>query len=531
MKTVRGDFLGGITAGIIALPLALAFGVASGAGAAAGLYGAIGLGLFAAIFGGTKTQISGPTGPMTVVTASAVAFFSGNIQAMFMAVILAGFFQIILGFSKIGSYVKYIPYPVISGFMSGIGVIIILLQLNPLLGVDSVGSPLLAIVGLGKTLNYIDLESLFLGGLTLAIVFLTPNKISSKLPSPLIALLTVSLLAYFLGFSAQTIGEIPSQLPSFKIPNISLDLLRQIITFAITLAVLGTIDSLLTSLVADSITQEKHNSNKELIGQGIGNMVVGFLGGIAGAGATMRTVVNVKSGGKTRLSGIIHACFLIAVLLGLGPLTSHIPMAVLAGILVKVGIDILDYRLLKVIKRAPKHDLIVMIIVFIITVFVDLIIAVGVGVTLAAILITFRVAKQTQVNITEVPLPDDTEFFAKQMQEETEFQIRIISVQGPFFFGSTTQILDNVDKLLGTKVIIFNCSEVPFMDLSAIFALEEMFEKLQKSGIKIILVASDQIRHKLLGFDYFKKVTQERLVGDIEEATKIALQILAKMDS
>jgi len=522
LPVLKGDVLGGITAGIVALPLALAFGVASGAGAAAGLYGAIVLGLFAAIFGGTRTQISGPTGPMTVVIAAAIVTFQGNYESVLAVILVAGLLQIVLGLLKVGTFVKFIPYPVISGFMSGIGVIIILLQLHPLMGGEAVGSPLASIINLPTAIAGTDMQSLLIGIITMLIVFGTPAKISRVIPSPLIALLGVSTFAYLAGIDVKTIGEIPDKIPSMNFPTFHLEELNKILTIGMSLAILGTIDSLLTSLVADSLTKEHHNSNKELVGQGLGNAFVSLFGGIAGAGATMRTVINIKSGGTSRLSGVIHALFLLSILIGLGPLASHVPMAVLAGILIKVGIDILDYRLIKILRKAPVHDLLVMLAVFIITVFVDLIVAVGVGVTLSAILLTYRIARQMEIQILEpereAMLPNND----LAVQKETDFLIRIINIKGPFFFGSTSQVLDKVDQLLGTKIVVFNCLEVPFMDLSAVFALDEMIDKLQGKNIEVLTVTLEKTKNKLLTLGFDKKIGNDHMFVSHEEALQAA---------
>ena len=304
---IRGDIAGGLTAGVIALPLCLAFGIASGLGAAAGLYGAILLSFFAAIFGGTKTQISGPTGPMTVVTASVVVALGGDMSLLIMVFVLAGFFQILLGVFKIGRFVRFIPYPVISGFMNGVGVIIILLQISPLLGGSNPNGTIEALMALPSI--DINSQSLMLGALALIVIYLTPKKISAIVPSPLLALILFSLLSYFLNLDVKTIGLIPPSLPTFIIPQISYAHITIILTYALVLAALGSIDSLLTSLVADSLTKTKHSSNRELIGQGIGNMMAGFFGGLVGAGATMRTVTNIKLGGNSRLSGVTSSVF------------------------------------------------------------------------------------------------------------------------------------------------------------------------------------------------------------------------------
>ncbi len=533
LSRLRGDLFGGLTAGVVALPLALAFGVASGAGAIAGLYGAIALGFFAALLGGTPSQVSGPTGPMTVIMAAAVVSFPGDLPSVFTVVLMAGFLQIVFGLIKVGGFVRYIPYPVISGFMSGIGVIIILLQIHPLLGGESVGSPLVALIELPAAIAEANLYSLLLAGLTVLIVFLTPVRITQVLPSPLIALLGMSLLSKVLSLPVQTIGEIPSGLPGFIFPSFSAEQMPKILAMAIALSILGVMDSLLTSIVADSMTRKRHDSNRELIGQGVGNMASALIGGLPGAGATMRTVVNIKAGGTTRLSGMIHSIFLLAVLLGLGKYTAHIPMAVLAGILIKVGIDILDYRMLKVLHRAPREDLIVMLAVFGITVFVDLIVAVTIGVALAALLLTYRMAQQTQINVSEVPPAEWQRNMGKDLQEESDYRIRTVSVRGAFFFGTTTRMQGKINKLIGAKIVIINCFNVPFMDISAAFALSEMADKLKEVGIKPILVISegvglDRLLSGLGCSDIFGK---DGIQLDYNEAVRFARNYLESMPS
>jgi SulP family sulfate permease len=524
LNQFRGDLFGGLTAGIVALPLALAFGVASGAGAVAGLYGAIALGFFAALFGGTHTQISGPTGPMTVILAATLAAFPGNPEAVFAVVMTAGAMQIILGLIRVGGFVRYMPYPVISGFMSGIGVIIILMQLHPLLGAPSVGSTLAALTALPRAVAQINGQSLSLAALAMGIVFFTPPRITRVLPSPLIALLATTVLAQALAFEVPTIGEIPGGLPRIFFPWVSLDILPRVVSLAMALAVLGTIDSLLTSVVADSMTKAHHDSNRELVGQGLGNMAAALVGGLPGAGATMRTVVNIKAGGTTRLSGIIHALFLLAVLLGLGEYAARIPMPVLAGILMKVGIDILDYRMLKVARRVPRQDLVVMLTVFAITVLLDLIVAVAVGVTLASLMLTFRIARQSEIDVLEVPRGDWQKELERELQEQTDYRIRTVSVHGPFFFGTTARMQDKVNRLIGTRVVIINCLDVPFMDLSALFALGEMIQRLKQQEIKTILVVRQGIglRRQLMDLGYGDLLGADGIQVDYTVAVHLA---------
>ena len=492
MNNIKGDIFGGVTAAIIALPLALAFGVASGAGAIAGLYGAIVLGFMASLFGGTPTQISGPTGPMTVVFASAIAIFVGDINAVMAVVFLTGIFQILFGIFKLGKYVRYIPYPVISGFMSGIGLIIIILQINPFLGVDGDSSVLKTLYNLPQTLSTINSDALIIAMSTLLITIFTPKKISKIIPSPLIALIVITSMSIYLGFEVKMIGEIPTTLPNFSFPSFEINKLRDIATLAFTLAILGCIDTLLTSLVADSITKTKHNSNKELIGQGIGNTIVSLVGGLAGAGATMRTVINVKSGGRTRLSGIIHSLTILCAMLFMAPIVSQIPLALLAGILMKVGIDILDYKFLRIIKNAPKYDLYVMVVVFLLTVFVDLIMAVGTGIVLASLLIVYRISKESNIQTIECK--------EKEIENEKS-HTRILNINGAFFFGSASIFEDQVNEVLDTKHLIINCLNAPFIDISAIFALEDMISKLNNLDIKISLVLKKKHIEKIIKVD------------------------------
>ena len=402
-NNLRGDIYGGLTAAVVALPLALAMGVASGAGAIAGIYGAIFVGFFAALFGGTPAQVSGPTGPMTVVMAliftQYTSMFPDN-PAMgatlaFTVVIMGGLFQILFGILRVGKYIEFVPHPVVSGFMSGIGVIIILIQIGPLVGVSTSSKPLEAAMAIPEIISNAHQGSVILGVIALIIVYAIPKflpQVNKLMPSPLLALIigTVAYLTLMRDSGAQIIGDIPTGLPEFIIPNLILEHLPAMIESALILAALGAIDSLLTSLVADNITRTYHKSDRELIGQGIGNTVAGFFGGLPGAGATMRTVVNVKAGGLTPISGALHAVVLLIIVLGAGPLASEIPKAVLAGILIKVGTDIIDWDYLKRLKTAPKAGVLLMVTVLLLTVFVDLIMAVAVGMVMSSFIFMKR---------------------------------------------------------------------------------------------------------------------------------------------
>uniref|UniRef100_UPI004047D1BD SulP family inorganic anion transporter n=1 Tax=Aliarcobacter sp. TaxID=2321116 RepID=UPI004047D1BD len=511
MNRVKNDIFAGVTAAVVALPLALAFGVASGAGAIAGLYGAIILGFFAAIFGGTSTQISGPTGPMTVVVAATIATFPNDLSTVMTVILLAGIMQISFGIVGIGKWIKYIPYPVISGFMSGIGIIIIILQINPFLGVESYSSIIYTVSHLFDTIEKINYDALIIASITLLIMFLTPKSITKIVPSALIALVLVTYFSFFMDYNIMKIGEIPMGLPPFILP-LSFDVLKlsTILTLAITLALLGSIDSLLTSIVADSKTKTKHDSKKELIGQGIGNMVCSFFGAIPGAGATMRTVININSGGTTKLSGVVHSITLLVIVLFLAPLASEIPLAVLSGILIKVGFDILDYKFIKILNKISKQDLIIMITVFLLTIFVDLIMAVGVGITISSIIAVYQVSKNTQIKTARSRVSFDIDI--------ENHDIEIIKVNGSLFFGTASTLESRLEKIKNCKKIILDCKNVSFLDISAIFTLEEIIEKFRSKELEIILVLKYRHKRKVLAVDTLNLFKKIRIYHNLDDA-------------
>lgn len=495
---VRGDITGGITAGVVALPLALALGVASGVGPMAGMYGAIAVGFFAALFGGTPSQISGPTGPMVVVLAGLFASLSGNVELIFTAVLLAGLFQILFGFLGIGNYIRLVPYPVISGFMSGIGAIIIILQIGRLLGHEPPGGTLGALGYIPTALADINFATLALGVGTLVIAYKWPASLGKYVPGALAALIIGTLVSLFIT-NVPILGDIPTGLPSLHLPTFESSTLLLVLEAAFILAILGAIDSLLTSLVADNMTRTRHDSSKELIGQGIGNTVAGLIGGIAGAGATMRTVVNIRSGGKERLSGMIHALVLLAVVLGLGSLASAIPHAVLAGILVKVGLDIVDWSYLKRAHSGPRWDFALMLLVLGLTVFVDLITAVGVGVVLAALAYVRQIA---QLQIEELKKIPDTLNDPKEnaLLEKAKGKISIFSFGGPLSFGAAADLGHHVREWVkpGSRVLILDFSRVPTMDVSASMAVETVTSDAKNSGRQLMVCgASDKVREVL----------------------------------
>ena len=532
-NNIKGDLFGGITAGIVALPLALAFGIqafggvndpsAASTGALAGIVGATMLGFFAALLGGTHSQISGPTGPMTVVTATLIggvwASSGGSLAdvliSMSLAGLFCGLFQILFGIIKLGKYIRYIPYPVLSGFMSGIGVIIILQQLYPLVGLKGSGTMVDLLMGIPHAVSQgISITALLLGLGTIAIIYLLP-LLTKKIPATLVALVVMTVVSLFCHLDGRyIIGDIPSGLPMPFFAKAGLDMasvdwlavLKAAVIPGLTLAGLGSIDTLLTSVVADNITKTKHNSNKELIGQGIGNAVAGLFCGLPGAGATMRTVVNVKSGGRTQLSGMVHALLLLAVLLGLGGLVKYVPLSVLAGILITVGWGIIDFKGFKDLLRIPKADAVVLIVVFLVTVFVDLLTAVGIGMVIACVLFMKRASDLVEGGYSSSAmtsadvrkgLPDPgLPNFDKSLPwgdeggitDEMRRHIYIQRLNGPIFFGTINKFKEVMEDVPSdAKVVIIRMKLVSFMDQSGLYAMETAIKDLQARGITVLM--------------------------------------------
>jgi sulfate permease, SulP family len=496
----RGDLAGGVTAAVVALPLALAFGVASGAGPVAGLYGAICVGLFAALFGGTATQISGPTGPMTIVSATLFTQFGDSPATAFTVVLLAGGFQILFGLLRIGRYVNLMPYPVISGFMTGIGVILIIMQLDPLLGYPGPSDVGNALSVFPDYLLHPKWGAVAVGLLAVVICFRTPARIGRIIPAPLLALLTGSVCAFFVS-DVSVLGEIPAALPALQVPTIEFDRLNDMITTALVLAALGSIDSLLTSLVADNATATFHDSDKELVGQGMGNLAAGLLGGIPGAGATIRTLTNIKAGGMTPLSGVIHSLALLLVVLGFGPVVAYVPHAALAGVLLKVGFDVIDWRFLRRVYRAPRSDFLLMGVVLLLTVFVDVVTAVGVGIVFASLAFVKEAAEVQVESIRAIDDPEHAEFFNLEetaVLRECKGQALVLHLSGLMSFGAANEMARKFVHLARSDVLIIDLLDVPRVDTSAGLALEELIQRALNSDQEVIVVGLNYSVARLL---------------------------------
>jgi len=502
LSNFRGDLLGGLTAAIVSLPMALTFGIASGVGAEAGLYGAILIGLFASLFGGTPTLISEPTGPMTVVMASVVAGLiaanpdNGLVMA-FTVVMMAGLFQILFGALKLGKYITLMPYSVVSGFMSGIGVILIILQLAPALGqAPPSGGVLGTLLNIPSIISDIDPYELMLFVITLGCLFFTPRSIRMRFPPQLLALIGMTLLAAFVSqynqnIDIRMIGQIDASLPSFVLPTFSLMQLQTMLIDAMVLGMLGCIDSMLTSVIADNMTRTEHDSNKELIGQGLGNIVSGMFGGLPGAGATMGTVVNIQAGGKTPLSGVIRVVILLVAIFGLANLIQHIPLAVLAAIALKVGVDILDWSYIKRAHQVSSQSSMIMYGVLFLTVFVDLIVAVGIGVFIANILAIERLSKMAEDNILAMSDVDDKlplDANQRNLLDQQNGRTLYFYLSGAMIFGVSKALAREHKNITLHDAVIFDLEDVQLIDATIRLSIENMIKEALELGKGVFLV-------------------------------------------
>ena len=536
-RNIKGDIFGGLTAAVIALPMALAFGVASGAGPAAGLYGSVLVGLFAALFGGTPTLISEPTGPMTVVMTAVIANLTATdpdngIVMAFTVVMLAGLFQISFGLLKLGKYITMMPYNVVSGFMSGIGLILIILQIGPFLGQASPkGGVIGTIENIPELLSNINPIETSLAVLTVVILFYMPTKLKKIVPAPLVALVVGTIISIvFFSDNIRRIGEIPSGLPSLQLPYLTADQLQLMLVDAIVLAMLGCIDALLTSVVADSLTRTQHDSDKELIGQGLGNLASGLFGGIPGAGATMGTVVNINTGARTALSGITRAVILMVVVLGAGSLTAQIPMAVLAGIAFQVGIKIIDWGFLKRAHHISWKSAVIMYAVIGLTVFVDLITAVGIGVFIANILTIDRLTQLKSEDVKAITDADDAIILdndEKELLDRAEGKILLFHLSGPMIFGVSKAISRQHTLLNNYKVLIVDLSEVPHMGVTSALAIENAIQETIDTGRDVFLVgATGSVKRRLEKLGVLNIVPSENMLMDRKQALVKAVALV-----
>ncbi|POF47382.1 SulP family inorganic anion transporter [Vibrio vulnificus] len=533
---LKGDLFGGVTTAIISLPLALAFGVASGAGAEAGLWGAILVGLFAALFGGSSTLISEPTGPMTVImtavlTSMVAKYPESGIAISFTIVMMAGAFQVLIGTLKLGKYITLMPYSVVSGFMSGIGVILIILQLSPLLGhAAPAGGVLGTLSALPETISNMKFSEFFLGLLTLGILFFFPKQYRKYVPAQLVALVAVTLLSVIIfDFDdVRRIGEIPTGLPSLVVPVINGEIFTAMVIDALVLGTLGCIDTLLTAVIGDSLTRKEHDSDKELRGQGFANMISGLFGALPGAGATMGTVTNIQVGARSPLSGVIRALILALVVLVASGLTEPIPMAVLAGIAVYVGFGILDWSFIQRAHRVSVQGMPIMYGVMLLTVFVDLIVAVGLGVFISNILIIERLSREQAKQVkaisdadeNDVPLTDSE----RGLLDRANGKVLFFYLSGPMIFSVSKAISRQHSSISDYEAMILDLTDVPMIDVTVGLALENAIKDAQEAQCDVYLLCpNERVREQLEKFHVLDLVPDENTFKFRYEALNAAV--------
>lgn len=535
---LRGDLFGGVTAAIIALPMALTFGVASGAGAEAGLYGAVLVGLFAALFGGSPTLISEPTGPMTVIMTAVIASLlaANPDQGMAMAftvVMLAGIFQIAFGVLRLGKYVTLMPYTVISGFMTGIGLILIVLQIGPFLGhATPPGGVLGTLEAIPRLVADMNPAETALAALSLALIILVPARMRRYAPPQLLALILGTAVSLWLlaDLDIRRIGEIPTGLPELQMPVFTAEQWREMLVKAAVLAMLGSIDALLTSVIADRLTRYEHDSDKELVGQGLGNLASGLFGGMPGAGATMGTVVNIQTGARSALSGITRALLLLLVILWAAELTESIPMAVLAGIAAKVGFDIIDWRFLARAHRVSFKGALIMYGVIALTVFVDLITAVAVGIFVANVLTIERLSKLQARDVKAVQDADDSDVLdaeEKALLQRAGGRVVYFELAGPMIFGLAKAISRQQALARDYDVLVLDLHGVPLLGVTSSLALEEAVTDAVAAGREVLIVgATGSIRERLDKLRITERLPPENMLQDRKEALGRALDVV-----
>ncbi|NEN91095.1 MAG: SulP family inorganic anion transporter [Okeania sp. SIO3H1] len=545
-RNVKGDIFGGLTAAVVALPMALAFGIASGAGAAAGLWGAILVGFFAALFGGTPSLISEPTGPMTVIVTAVIAELmavnpESGLAMAFTVVMMAGIFQILFGVLRLGKYITMLPYNVISGFMTGIGVILIFLQIAPFIGQETPSGGVIGVIkAFPNLITNINPWETLLGLITLGILFFCPAKLKKLVPPQLIALVigTAISLIFFGNIEIRTIatiGEITPGLPQLQMPTFTAENLRLMFVNAMVLGMVGSIDCLLTCLVSDSLTRTEHKSNKELISQGVANLITGLCGGIAGSGATTATVVSIQAGGRTALSGISRALALLIVVLWAAPLTSGIPLAVLAGIVLKVGIDIIDWGFLKRVHNISWKAAGIVYSVVLLTVFVDLMVAVAVGVFIANILTIERLEEMQSQSVKAITDADDQIVMndeEKQILDWANGRVLLFHLSGPMIFGVAKAISREHSAIDNYDVLIVDLSEVPILGVTSSLAIENAIQEAIDAGRKIIMVgATGKVKGRLERLGIAGLIPENYWMSDRLTALQEGLQIVKQKQS
>ena len=531
LDTFRGDLFGGITSTVVALPVSLAFGVASGLGAAAGLYGAIAVGFFAAVFGGTRSQISGPTAPMAVAMSVIITSHASNLSEALTVVMAGGLLQVLFGVLGIGRFIAYTPHVVVSGFMTGIGVIVMLIQTLPFLGAPTAsGGAMGAVRAWPETLANVNFSALAIAGATLAIGALWPRRLTRVVPGSLVALIAGTLLGVLVFRGAPVIGEVPSGLPQLHLQLPSAGFLLRALQPALILALLGSVDSLLTSLVADSLTGTRHNPDRELVGQGLGNVVAGMFGGVPGAGATMGTVTNIRAGGQTRMSGVIRAVLLLGLVLGLGRYVEPIPHAVLAGILMKVGWDIVDWRMVLRLHRIRREHLMVLLLTLVLTVFVDLVTAVAIGLIAAGMAHARQLERLELDSVVSVPLLDRT-FLPDTAAAADPYSARVglIALRGSFTVASAQKLVRVIGPdIKDHEVVIFDFSGATYVDDSAAMLIRQLLDLAEEEETRCVVMGlAGPVAETLRALDVLRGVPESQVVATLDEARQTAQGLLS----
>ncbi len=529
---LRGDALGGITAAFVALPLALAYGVASGMGAAAGLYGAIAVGFFAALFGGTATQISGPTAPMAIVMGVVIATHADTLPEAVAVIVLGGLLQALLGALKLGRFVAFTPHVVVSGFMSGIGVLVMAIQVLPFLGSDPVpGGAVGMIRALPEALGRIEWSAVTVGCVTLAVTVFWPRRLARYVPGPLAGLVPGTLLGALWLSDAPVVGAVPAGLPALQLEMPSVEFLARAVEPAVTLALIGSVVSLLTCLVADSLTRTSHDPDRELVGQGVGNMAAGLVGGLPGAGTPVYTVPNIRAGGRTRAAGVVFAALLLALLLGLGPYVESIPLAALAAVLIKVGWDLVDWSLLTRLHRIRRDHLVVMLTTLILAVFFDLIVAVAAGLVISGLTRAGWLEETEHDSVVSVPLLDQMFLYDGEEVEGADpfsAQVGMVALRGTLTVTSSRRLVKTISMdLKDHELVIFDFSEAAYIDDSAALVVRQLIEIAADEGTPALAMGlSGDVAETLASLDVLRGMPAERIVEDIDGAREVAKALL-----
>ena len=526
---IAGDVFGGVTAGVVMLPMALAFGVASGLGPVAGIYGAVAVGFLAAVLGGTPAQISGPTGPMTVAMAAIVTLYADNLATAFTIVMLAGTIQVALGMLRIGSFVSYTPYSVISGFMTGIGIIIMILQVIPFLGAASVaGGPLTQIAAWPDAFQAYATHDVIVGALALGICVLWPRRLRRMLPAPLAALVIGTGAGMLVLNDARTIGAIPAGLPTVHAPTLEWGSIWGLLQPALIVALLGSIDSLLTSLVADSQTRTRHDPNREIVGQGVGNLAAGVLGALPGAGATMGTVTSIKAGGHSPLAGALAAALLLALLLGCGWIAEPVPLAVLAGILMKVGWDIIDWRFVMRLTAVRAEYALIMLGTFVVTVCADLVTGVALGLIGASLVRSRDLGREELDSVLSVPIATIGETTTLDDIDPARLPVGLVKLWGRFSIGSSNELTRAIAAdIEDHDVIILDFSETTDVDDSAALAIGELIETALDNDTECIVAGlREDVAKTLNSLLVLRRVQPENIATELDEAKQTAAHVL-----